>query len=93
MGEQVGREGGGMVITKGARTIHSTISDQREWLSCLICVNAIGISIPIFYEFRGTRFMRNYIERCEAGATMAIQVKARMTSHLLVLGSHILLNL
>jgi hypothetical protein len=82
-GAQAGREGGGIVIAKkGSRAVHSIIPDQREWLSCLVCINAAGSSIPSFYTFRGKRFRRNYIEHCEAGATMAMQGKAWMTAYL-----------
>lgn len=56
--------------------------DEREWLSVLVCVNASGLSIPSFYIFKGKRFRRNYIERCESGATMAMQPRAWMTSFL-----------
>jgi hypothetical protein len=38
------------------------------------------MSIPSFYIFKGKRFRRNYIERCEEGATMAMQPRAWMTS-------------
>jgi hypothetical protein len=61
IGAQAGREGGGMVIAwRGSRAIHSIKPDQREWLSCLVCINAAGLSIPSFYIFRGRRFRRNY---------------------------------
>jgi hypothetical protein len=82
-GAQAGRDGGGMVIAKrGSRAVHTIIPDQREWLSCLVCINAAGSSIPSFYIFRGKRFRRNYIEHCEAGATMAMQGRAWMTAYL-----------
>ena len=82
-GAQVGRSGGGVVIAqKGARHVHSIVPDQREWLSVLVCINADGVSIPSFYVFRGTWFRQNYIERCEPGATMAMQPRAWMTTYL-----------
>jgi hypothetical protein len=82
-GCQTGRNGGGVVIAKtGARRVQSLIPDQREWLLVLICINAVGLSIPSFYIFRGKRFRQNYIERCEPRATMAIQPWAWMTSYL-----------
>jgi hypothetical protein len=52
--------------------MHFIVLDQREWLSVLVCKNAVGSAILSFYIFRGKRFGNNYIERCEAGATMAI---------------------
>ena len=82
-GAQAGRSSGGVVIArKGARHVHSIMLDQREWLSVLVCINADGVSIPSFYVFRGTRFRQNYIERCELGATMAMQPRAWMTTYL-----------
>ena len=82
-GAQAGRNGGGVVIArKGARHVHSIVPDQREWLSVLVCINADGVNIPSFYVFRGTRFRQNYIERCEPGATMAMQPRAWMTAYL-----------
>lgn len=82
-GAQAGRSGGGVVIArKGARHVHSIVPDQREWLSVLVCINAGGSAIPSFYVFRGTRFRQNYIERCEPGATMAMQPRAWMTTYL-----------
>jgi hypothetical protein len=82
-GAQAGRSGGGVVIARrGARHVHSIVPDQREWLSVLVCINAGGSAIPSFYVFRGTRFRQNYIERCEPGATMAMQPRAWMTTYL-----------
>jgi hypothetical protein len=79
----IGRNGGAMVIAKSrARCVHSIVPNQREWLSVLLCINASGKAIPTFYIFRGKRFWHNYIEHCEAGATMAMQPRAWMTSYL-----------
>ena len=72
-----------MVIAKtSAKRVQSIVPNQREWLSVLVCVNAAGQSIPSFYIFRGKRFRTNYIQYCEAGATMAMQPRAWMTSYL-----------
>lgn len=73
-GAQAGRNGGGTLVfaKRGSRSVHSIIPDQREWLSVLACVNAAGEYIPHFYIFRGKRMRRNYIEKCEANATMAM---------------------
>jgi hypothetical protein len=83
LGPRQGRMEGGVVIARtGARRVHSVVPDQREWLSVLVCINAAGLAIPSFYIFRGKRFGQNYIERCEAGAPMAMQPRAWMTSYL-----------
>jgi hypothetical protein len=83
-GAQAGRNGGGTLVfaKKGSKSVHSIIPDQREWLSVLACVNAAGGYIPHFYIFRGKRMRRNYIARCEPGATMAMQAKAWMIGFL-----------
>jgi hypothetical protein len=62
--------------------VHTIIPDQQEWLSVLSCINAAGECIPHFYIFKGKRMRRNYIEKCEENATMAMQAKAWMTGHL-----------
>jgi hypothetical protein len=65
-GVQDGRNGGTYVLAKtGSRSVHQVVPDEREWLTVLICINAVGESIPNFYIFRGNRFRRNYIELCE----------------------------
>lgn len=51
-------------------------------MSILVCINAVGHSIPSFYIFRGKRFGQNYVEKCEQGAAMGMQQKAWMTSYL-----------
>jgi hypothetical protein len=73
-GAQAGRNGGGRVLAKtGARSVHSIIPKEREWLSVLVCVNAAGFHIPNFYIFRGKSFQRDYIKQCEDNASMAMQ--------------------
>ena len=80
---QAGRNGGAHVIARrGARNVHSIVPNKRKWLFVLVCINAAGASIPSFYIFRGKRFRKNYIQKCETGATMAMQQKAWMTSYL-----------
>ena len=82
-GAHAGKNGGGVIIARtGARQVHSIVPDQREWLSVLVCINATGSSISSFYIFKGKRFGANYIQRCESGATMAMQPRAWMTSYL-----------
>ena len=71
-----------MIAIRGARRVHSIVPNQREWLSVPVCINAAGTSIPSFYIFRGRHFRQNYIEKCEAGVTMAMQQQAWMTSYL-----------
>jgi hypothetical protein len=72
-----------MVIAKrGARCVQSIVPNQREWFSMLVCINAGGQAIPLFYIFWGKRVHQNYIEHCEVGATMAMQPRAWMTSYL-----------
>jgi hypothetical protein len=62
--------------------VHYIVPNQREWLFVLACVNESGEAILAFYIFQEKRFCKNYIEHCEAGATMAMQPHAWMTSYL-----------
>ena len=80
-GAQAGHNGGGLVLAKtGSRCVHTIMPDQREWLSVLACMNAVGDYIPNFYIFKGKQFPnRNFTEKCEARATMAMQLRAWMT--------------
>jgi hypothetical protein len=74
-----------MVIAKtGAKRMLSIISNQREWLSVLVYVNAARRVIPSFYIFQGKRFRQNYIQHCKVGATMAMQRRAWMTAYLFI---------
>ena len=66
----------------GARSVHSIIPKEREWLSILVCVNAASHYIPNFYIFHSKSFQRDYIKQCEDRASMAMQEKAWMTCHL-----------
>jgi hypothetical protein len=80
-GAQAGRNSGGLVLARtGSKSFHTITPDEREWLSVLACINAAGDTIPNFYIFKEKRMRHNYIEKCEVGATMAMQKKAWMTS-------------
>ena len=82
-GAQAGRNGGGLVwAKKGSKTVHSLMPNEREWITVLSCINAGGESIPSFYIFEGKRRRENYIANCEAGASMAMQPHAWMTTEL-----------
>jgi hypothetical protein len=62
--------------------VQTVVPNQREWLSVLFSINVARVAIPPFYIFRGKRFRKNYIQHYEAGATMAMQSRAWMTSYL-----------
>jgi hypothetical protein len=82
-GAQAGQNVGGRVLAKTrVRSVHSIIPKEREWLSVLVCVNAVGYHILSFYIFCGKNFQRDYIKQCEDGASMAMQAKAWMTGQL-----------
>ena len=53
--------------------IHTIFLDHRKWFNVLVCINGAGDTIPNFYIFKDKCFGRNYIEKCEFGATMAMQ--------------------
>ena len=51
-----------VVAKKGSKAIICTIANDREWLSIMTCVKAIGFSIPNLYIFkRKTKPIINYI--------------------------------
>ena len=58
------------------------IPKERERLSVLICVNAIGFHIPSFYIFHNKIFQKDYINKCEDNTSMAMQLKAWMIDQL-----------
>ena len=47
-----------------------------------MCVSAQRLAMPSFYIFKGIRFGKNYIDKCEPGAIMAMQPQAWMTNYL-----------
>ena len=77
LGTQAGQNGGRRILAKnGARSVHSIILKEREWLLVLVCVNAAGFHIPSFYIFRSKNFQHDYIKNCKDNASMAMQEKA-----------------
>ena len=61
---------------KGSKNVMTTNNSDREWMTILVCVNAMGYSIPNLYIFKSKGRKRNdYIERCEPNAKMAFQEK------------------
>ena len=68
-----------MLARKGSRSVHSIEPDQREHLSVLSCVKAVGGYIPNFYILNGIYFCEVYIVNCEEGAVMGMQPNAWMT--------------
>lgn len=82
-GAQAGRNGGGRVFVRtSSRVVHRIISNKREWLSVLTCINANGGSIPNLYIFKGQRVIDDYTGRCKKDAVMAMQEKAWMTGYI-----------
>ena len=79
-GVQARRSGGATVLAKrGSKSVHSIEPDQREHLSVLSCIKAVGGSISNFYILKGTYFLQDYIVGCEEGAVMGMQPNAWMT--------------
>ena len=65
-GAQARRSGPGRVLAqKGTRSIHSIISDSKEWVTILSSINAAGETIPNYYIFKDMRRKRYYISKCE----------------------------
>lgn len=80
---QAGRNGAMRVLaTKGSRNVSYILPKSRKWITILVCVNAIGQSIPSFYMFKGKKKLTNYISGYKSGACMATQPHAWMTKEL-----------
>ena len=54
-GAHAGRIGGGTLVfaRHGLKAVHNIIPDEKEWLSVLTCVNAVGEYIPHYFIFKG----------------------------------------
>ena len=66
---------GRVFAPEGARNVHTLIPNEREWISVLIVINAQKTTIPNFYIFKGIRVSRNYLAKCEDGASFEMQKK------------------
>jgi hypothetical protein len=61
---------------KGSKNVMTTNNNDREWMTILVCVNAMGYSILNLYIFKSKGRKRNdYIEQCEPNAKMTFQEK------------------
>jgi len=89
-GAKAKREGGGFVIAKRVcRSIHKVITDYREWITVVSCINARGEALPNFYVFKCKRKTRNYLKKTgEKNAIQVIQIKAWMTCDLFMEWMH-----
>ena len=58
--------------------MHSLISNEREWLTVLTCINAAGHNTLGSYIFRGKQNRDNDIRFYKDGAAMAMQLEAWM---------------
>ena len=76
-GVHAGRCGGATVLAKlDSKSVYIIEPNQREHLSILSCINAVGGKIPNFYILKGTYFLQDYIQNCESDAVIAIQPNA-----------------
>jgi len=62
--------------------MHSITLDEKEWSLLLSCINTNSELISNFYIFKSKQLICNYIVRCVSGSTMAMQLKAWMTTRL-----------
>ena len=60
-----------VIVKKGSRSVRRTITDTREWMSIMTCINVAGSYIPNLYIFkRKTKSLIDYINNYEVGAVM-----------------------
>jgi hypothetical protein len=82
-GAQACKNGQSKVLAKsGTRAVYTLVPDEREWVTILCAINAVGETIPNFYIFKGKRRSRDYIQLCENHATMGMQSKGWMDGYL-----------
>ena len=72
---------GKVLARKGTRSVHAQIPNEREWLSVLTSINAAHSFIPHFFIFKDKRRIKDYIQLCKVGTTMAMQEKGYITSY------------
>ena len=70
--------------SRGTRNMQCVVSNEREHLTILSAISASGVSIPNYYIFKGKRASKTYIQLCEDGATIGMNKKGWMDSHLFV---------
>lgn len=71
-----------VIAKRGSKNVPKILPKNREWITILCCVNAVGASIPGFYLFEGKNQLKNYIKNCEPGPCMAAHPHAWMTKEL-----------
>ena len=72
-----------VIAKKGSKAVRRTIADNREWMSIMTCISAIGSYIPNLYIFkRKTKPKIDYIQNCEVGAVMTYQENGYMTAEI-----------
>lgn len=63
-----------VIAVKGSKNVMTTNSSDRQWMTILVCINAMGYNIPNLYIFKsGGRKRQNYVLRCEPNAKMSLQ--------------------
>jgi hypothetical protein len=69
-----------VVAKRGSKHVNVSSSDNREWMTTMVCVSASGTFIPHYYIFKGTYLQQDYVKLCEPGAVMNAQEKGWITS-------------
>ena len=65
-----------VIVIKGSKNVITTNNSDREWMTILVCVNAMGYSVSNLYIFKSKGKKRmEHIEQCERNAKMAFQEK------------------
>ena len=62
-----------VIDIKGSRNISTLNTTNRQWMTILVCINAMGHSIPNLYISSASRKRQNYVDRYEPGAQMVAQ--------------------
>jgi hypothetical protein len=58
--------------------VYNTIPKSKEWLTINYIVNAVGMTLPRFYIFKGGKIQNDYIYFCKPRAYIVMQLKPWM---------------
>ena len=73
-----------VIGVKGSRNVMSITSSNSQWMTIMVCSNALDYSIPNLYIFTGVRVREDYEGDCEQGAKMAMQENGWITEEILL---------
>ena len=75
-GANASRNGVGKVLaSKGSRNVHTTIPNEKGWISILTCINTNRDSISNYFIFKGIMARSDYLALCRTRSTFELQIR------------------